>query len=277
MDVEEVKVGGRNHDVDIINILVFQVEALSDDDDGSKNSLEFEHDETEEVANNIKRELVWEWDSEIESKNKIDLQCSENHGGMSIFVKEELSVKNEYDDGKSSIKDEEIKTTMNKDPLEMKNDFSTASKSYPIKGKRNHSAEKSFKCDQCKFSTAFKSSLITHMFTHEAEKPYKCDQCKFSTPRKSSLTTHMFMHGGEKPFKCDQCGYSTARKSSLITHMFTHGGEKPNKCDQWNYSTFSKATLTRHKIIHSQSTQDPLRINRDTIKVSDAFILLIEF
>ena len=63
---------------------------------------------------------MWEWDSENEFKKRRDLQLSEKHGGISIFVKEELSVKNEHDDGKNTISDEEITTTTNKDPLEMK-------------------------------------------------------------------------------------------------------------------------------------------------------------
>ena len=140
-------------DVYMIKVLVFQVETFSDED-GSKNSHEFEH-ETEEVAN-IKREIVWEWDSVIERR---DLQLSENHDGTSIFVKGELSAKNEYDDGKYTINDEVMMATMmNKDPLEMKNDFSAASKPYPRKDRRKHSTEKPFKCDQCNVITALLSS-----------------------------------------------------------------------------------------------------------------------
>ena len=265
---------------DAIKLLVFQVEAFFDDD-GSKNSLEFEHG-TEEVAN-IKSEGVWEWDFEIESKKRSrDPQLSDHHGEMSIFVQEEPTVKNEFDEGINTFRNEELK---NKDPLEMKNVFSTVSKSYPRKGKRNHSAvkpykcdqcgystvhkfsltrhlfrkhggEKSFKCKQCNFSTAYKSNLSAHMFTHGGEKPVKCKhkQCNFSTVSKSNLTTHMFTHGVEKPYKCDQCGYSTAYKTHLTRHMFTHEGEKPFKCDQCNFSTAYLSNLSKHVLTHEGET-----------------------
>jgi len=173
-----------------------KVEAFSDDD-GSKNSLEVGH-ETVEVAN-IKREIVWEWDSENESKKRTGLQLSENHGGLSIFVKEEQSVKTEY---------EEI-TIIDLDPLEMNTDFSAVSRLYPREGKRKHSAEKHYKCS--------------------GEKPFKCDQCGYSAAFKSKLIQHQRIHSGEKPFKCDQCGYSAAVKSNLIRHKRIHSGEKPSE------------------------------------------------
>ena len=209
--MNEVKVGGRNHAVYLIKLLVLQVEAFSDDD-GSKNSLEVGH-ETVEVAN-IKREIVWEWDSENESKKRIGLQLSENHGGLSIFVKEEQSVKTEYEDGKITIID--------LDPLEMNTDFSAVSRLYPREGKRKHSAEKHYKCDQCGYSTSKKNNLTKHLFTHEEEKPYKCEQCDYSAAQKIQLTRHKWIHSGEKPYKCDQCSFCAAFKFVLTRHKRSH-------------------------------------------------------
>jgi len=186
-----------------------KVEAFSDDD-GSKNSLEVGH-ETVEVAN-IKREIVWEWDSENESKKRTGLQLSENHGGLSIFVKEEQSVKTEY---------EEI-TIIDLDPLEMNTDFSAVSRLYPREGKRKHSAEKHYKCDQCGYSTSKKNNLTKHLFTHEEEKPYKCEQCDYSAAQKIQLTRHKWIHSGEKPYKCDQCSFCAAFKFVLTRHKRSH-------------------------------------------------------
>ena len=117
---------------------------------------------------------MWEWESEFESKKRTGLQVSENPNGISIFLTEEKSVKDEYNDGKNLINDEEIMTSRITDLLEMQNDSNALSKSYPRKGKRKHSAEKLHKCGQCSYSTASKTNLTTHLITHEEEKPYKC-------------------------------------------------------------------------------------------------------
>jgi len=223
-----------------------KVEAFSDDD-GSKNSLEFGH-ETVEVAD-IKREIVWEWESEFESKKRTGLQVSENP--ISIFVTEEKSVKNEYNDGKNLINDEEIMTSKITDPLEMQNDSNAPSKSYPRKGKRKRSAEKLHKCDQCDYSAARKFVLTQHKRIHSGEKPYACDQCSYSTAVKFNLTQHKRIHSGDKPHKCDQCDFSTVRKTNLTKHKRIHSGEKPYKCDQCSFSSAVKFNLTQHKRIHS--------------------------
>jgi len=277
-----------------------KVEAFSDDD-GSKNSLEFGH-ETVEVAD-IKREIVWEGDSEIESKKRTGLQVSENPDGISIFVKEEKSVKNEYEDGKIFTNDEEIMTSIITDPLEMQNDSSSnaPSKSSPRKGKRKHLAEKLHKCGQCSYSTASKTNLTTHLITHEEEKPYKCEECDYSAAQKGHLTRHKMKHSGEKPFKCDQCGYSArakydltrhkmkhsrekpykcdqcdysaVRKFQLIQHKTKHSGEKPYNCDQCGFSTSEKFNLTKHNEVHSKSLK--VKIHKDTTKVKESKISLV--
>jgi len=248
-----------------------KVEAFSDDD-GSKNSLEFGH-ETVEVAD-IKREIVWEGDSEIESKKRTGLQVSENPDGISIFVKEEKSVKNEYEDGKIFTNDEEIMTSIITDPLEMQNDSSSnaPSKSSPRKGKRKHLAEKLHKCGQCSYSTASKTNLTTHLITHEEEKPYKCEECDYSAAQKGHLTRHKMKHSGEKPLKCDQCDYSAARKDHLTRHKMTHSGEKPLKCDQCDYSTADKFYLTKHKMKHSG--EKPHKCDQCGFSTTDKFYLI---
>jgi len=281
-----------------MDIKEVKVEAFSDDD-GSKNSLEFGH-ETVEVAD-IKREIVWEWDSEIESKKRSGLQVSENPDGISIFVNEEKSVKNEYEDGKSLLNYEEIMTSIITDPMEMQNGSNAPSKSYPRKGKRKHLAEKFHKCGQCSYSTASKTNLTMHLITHEEEKPYRCEECDYSAAQKGHLTRHKMKHSGEKPFKCDQCGYSArakydltrhkmkhsrekpykcdqcdysaVRKYQLIQHKTKHSGEKPYNCDQCGFSTSEKFNLTKHNEVHSKSLK--VKIHKDTTKVKESKISLV--
>ena len=76
---------------------------------------------------------------------------------------------------------------------------------------KEHSGEKSNKCNQCGYASSYIGALKTHLKTHSVERSSKCNQCTFASFHASSLRVHLKMHSGEKPNKCNQCTMGRAQ------------------------------------------------------------------
>jgi len=74
------------------------------------------------------------------------------------------------------------------------------------------------------------SSLKRHLKVKSANKCYKCTQCKKCFNYSSDLKRHRRIHSGEKPYKCTQCKKCFNQSSELKRHLRIHSGEKPYKC-----------------------------------------------
>ncbi|XP_053308774.1 zinc finger protein with KRAB and SCAN domains 8-like [Spea bombifrons] len=65
---------------------------------------------------------------------------------------------------------------------------------------------------------------------HTGEKSYRCDDCGLSFPRKSSLVVHRRKHGVRSAFRCRKCGETFESRSEIYKHRRTHAA--PLQCLQ---------------------------------------------
>ena len=69
-----------------------------------------------------------------------------------------------------------------------------------VQQKRNHSAKKSFQCNECDKAFAHSSNLVKHKRIHSGERPFQCNECDKAFAHSSSLVKHSRIHTGERPF-----------------------------------------------------------------------------
>ncbi|XP_075971115.1 uncharacterized protein LOC142973349 isoform X2 [Anticarsia gemmatalis] len=114
--------------------------------------------------------------------------------------------------------------------------------------KELHNEPNKFKCDQCIASFMYKTGLLSHLkMVHSDEKKHVCEICKKAFKKKSQMNRHIKIHSfGKKPVPCELCSMTFYTKDALRHHMRVHTGDRPFKCDICSQPYSYKHDFNRH-------------------------------
>ena len=123
-----------------------------------------------------------------------------------------------------------------------------------------HSAEKSFKCDECDQRFRYKDLLIKHKKIHSKQMPFRCNAfgCDRRFKKLVSLKQHKIrFHSDIRRYKCfhNNCDKSFVTSHELKRHIaYKHSTDRPFKCQfpQCSSSFKTSNNLYRHIKIHNK-------------------------
>ncbi|XP_062571124.1 zinc finger protein 271-like isoform X1 [Saccostrea cucullata] len=113
-------------------------------------------------------------------------------------------------------------------------------------------AEKPFRCEQCKFVFSTEEKLRVHESGHSQEMKFSCQVCGKGFKNSNAWKRHMKAHLDPKPFVCRICKREFGREHDMYRHTVRmHTGERKFQCDLCPSKFAWFSDLTIHKRRHN--------------------------
>ncbi|CAL4060914.1 unnamed protein product, partial [Meganyctiphanes norvegica] len=120
-----------------------------------------------------------------------------------------------------------------------------------------HLQVKLYECPHCPYRCSRKFSLSLHMRQHSGERSYKCELCGLGLPDHNVLRRHKLTHLHKKPFKCPHlnCSFDSVHQSRFKAHLSKQHPKATHvvyKCQICPLTTEDLDTYVKHSSGHEK-------------------------